>query len=151
MIRAVTAATDDRFERVLALVRSRGGRITDTRRAVLRAMFDSKEHHLTANDILASVADVDPEPDRATVYRTLELLTDLGVVEHVHLGHSAAVYHLADVPHQHLVCDRCGAVVQVPLELFAPLLQRIDDDFEFAVEPGHFALTGLCKACRKKN
>jgi Fur family transcriptional regulator, ferric uptake regulator len=114
----------------------------------LRAMFDSDEHHLTANDILATVADVDPEPDRATVYRTLELLTELGVVEHVHLGHSAAVYHLSDVPHQHLVCDRCGAVVQVPLSLFGPLLQQIEDDFAFAVEPGHFALTGLCKACR---
>ena len=148
MIAPVTAATDDRFERVLALVRSRGGRITDTRKAVLRAMFDSDDHHLTANDILATVADVAPEPDRATVYRTLELLTELGVVAHVHLGHSAAVYHLADVPHQHLVCDQCGAVVQVPLSLFTPLLRQIDEDFDFAVEPGHFALTGLCKACR---
>ncbi len=57
----------------------------------------------------------------STVYRFLDELERLGVVDHVHLGHGPAVYHLASDAHHHLVCDRCGAVEEVPEALFADL------------------------------
>jgi Fe2+ or Zn2+ uptake regulation protein len=81
------------------------------------------------------------------VYRTLEALERLGVVVHSHLGHGGGVYHLADERHQHLVCEKCGAVVEVPDAVFAPLARTVRRRYGFTIEPGHFALVGRCAKC----
>jgi Fe2+ or Zn2+ uptake regulation protein len=83
----------------------------------------------------------------STVYRFLDELERLGVVDLVHLGHGAAVYHFTDDTHHHLVCDQCGAVVEVPARTFETLRKRLQSDFGFEVEPRHFAVPGRCRAC----
>ncbi|HEX2062810.1 MAG TPA: transcriptional repressor, partial [Acidimicrobiales bacterium] len=67
--------------------------------------------------------------------------------DHVHLGHGRAVYHLADESHQHLVCESCGVVVEVPDALFAALARRLRSQFGFELRPRHFAVSGRCAAC----
>jgi Fur family transcriptional regulator, ferric uptake regulator len=71
----------------------------------------------------------------------------VGVVDHVHLGHGRAVYHLLDDPHQHLVCEVCEAVIEVPDALFAPLAEALARDYAFTLRPNHFAVLGRCEAC----
>jgi Fe2+ or Zn2+ uptake regulation protein len=83
----------------------------------------------------------------STIYRCLDALEELAVVDHVHLGHGRAVYHLADEHHQHLVCSSCGVVVEVPDAVFDDVTARLDADFGFRLEPGHFAVPGRCRAC----
>jgi Fe2+ or Zn2+ uptake regulation protein len=83
-----------------------------------------------------------------TVYRTLDVLEQLGVIDHVHLGHGRAVYHLADEDHQHLVCERCAAVEELPSGKLRGLLAMVDRDFGFQVDRRHFAIVGLCRDCR---
>ena len=70
---------------------------------------------------MAAVARLDPRVHRASVYRALDVLRDLGVLEHVHLGHGGTVHHLVAEPeaHGHGQCHRCGALVDLPLR---PLL-----------------------------
>lgn len=133
-------------EAILALLRARGGRITTSRRAILEA-FLAVDGHVTAEALTARVQAAQPDVHESTVYRFLDELERLGVVDHVHLGHGPAVYHLASDAHHHLVCDRCGAVVEVPEEVFAGLRSRLADDFGFALQPRHFAVTGRCRAC----
>ena len=91
-----------------------GGRVTPARRAVLEAILNVGEHHFTAAEISDAVESTDRRPDRATVYRTLDLLTELGVVTPLQLDSDAVVYHRTDHRHGHLVCDRCGAIVELP-------------------------------------
>ena len=91
-------------ERTLAEIRAGGGRVTPARRAVLAAILDTGGHHFTAAEIFAAVDDARPRPDRATVYRTLDLLTELGVLTPLQLDGDATVYHRADHRHGHLVC-----------------------------------------------
>jgi len=136
-------------DRVAALVdslRARGERITTARRALLTALAEAGDHR-TAEELAAEVARVHPEVHRATIYRTLDTLRRLGVVEHTHLGHGPAVYHLADEPHQHLVCEDCGAVAEVPPTVFRPLERALARDYGFAVSSRHFALVGRCREC----
>lgn len=136
----------DRLEEVLATLRAGGGRITSPRRAILRALIDHHGHP-TAEQLTADVQSIQPDVHESTVYRFLDELERLGVVDHVHLGHGPAVYHFADDPHHHLVCDGCGLVVEVPvrtLEQFRGLVRR---DLEFEMELRHFALPGRCKDC----
>ena len=134
------------MERILALLRADGGRVTTARRALIEALLAARAH-VTAEDLAARVQAAHPEVHRSTVYRTLEALERLGVVVHSHLGHGGGVYHLADERHQHLVCETCGAVVELPDAEFAPLARAVRKRYGFTIEPGHFALVGTCRAC----
>jgi Fur family ferric uptake transcriptional regulator len=136
----------DEAEVILGLLRAQGGRITTGRRAILET-FLGMGGHVTAEALTARVQVGQPDVHESTVYRFLDELERLGVVDHVHLGHGPAVYHLARDTHHHLVCDGCGAVVEVPEDVFAGLRARLAEDFGFAVQPRHFAVTGRCRAC----
>ena len=134
------------MEAILERLRQRGGRVTTARRAVVAALVVGAGH-VTAEDLVAAVQRSHPDVHRSTVYRCLEALEELGVIEHVHLGHGAAVYHLAEDRHQHLVCDRCSSVVEVPEELFGELRGRLQRDYGFAASSSHFAVVGRCQSC----
>lgn len=133
-------------EPILAMLRARGGRVTACRRAILDG-FLGAGGHVTAEALTARVQTAQPDVHESTVYRFLDELERLGVVDHVHLGHGPAVYHLASDAHHHLVCDTCGSVVEVPEEVFADLRSRLAEDFGFSLQPRHFAVTGRCNAC----
>jgi Fe2+ or Zn2+ uptake regulation protein len=139
-------AGDGRLERILERLRSDGGRITTARRALVTALVEA-EGHVTADDLAELVQRSHPDVHRSTIYRTLDALEELGVVDHVHLGHGRAVYHLMDDPHQHLVCDSCGFVIEVPDALFEPLAGALRDDYGFVLRANHFAVLGRCATC----
>jgi Fur family ferric uptake transcriptional regulator len=134
-------------ESTLAEIRAGGGRITPARRAVLSAILDAGVHHYTAAEILAAVEGAPSRPDRATVYRTLDLLVELSVLTPLQLCGEATIYHRSDRRHGHLVCTRCGAIVEVP-EFF---LRRIGDALAartgFVVDTEQVAMRGACRHC----
>jgi Fur family transcriptional regulator, ferric uptake regulator len=105
------------------------------------------DDHCTADALAAEVQRAHPQVHKATIYRNLDALRRLGVVEHTHLGHGPAVYHLADEPHDHLVCDACGSVQQVPASLLRGVERAVKRDYGFEMRPRHFALGGLCGRC----
>ena len=143
------APADDRARRldgILARIRGAGDRVTVARRAVVSALL-AADGHATAEALLAAVQAGHPEVHVATIYRNLEALERLGVVEHTHLGHGPAVYHLADELHQHLVCEACGFVVEVPADLLRPVEESVRSAYGFVMRPGHFAVVGRCARC----
>jgi len=149
--RSPASGSDGRTTTILERLRSEGSRLTAARRALVEALVEADDHHVTADDLVAAVHRSAPAVHRSTVYRTLDALEQAGVVEHVHLGHGRAVYHLTDDRHHHLVCDRCGAVVQVPETVVAPLRDELVDGYGFMVNGRHFALPGVCRACAALN
>ena len=137
----------ERLEAMVDLLRERSGRVTTPRRAIIAALVDAGTH-VTAEALTATVRAAHPDVAPSTVYRCLVALEELGAVEHVHLGHGPAVYHLAGSgAHQHLLCESCGAVVEVPDAMFATLAERVRAEFGFVLAPGHFAVGGLCRGC----
>jgi Fur family transcriptional regulator, ferric uptake regulator len=138
------AGTDE----IVGLLRARGGRATPTRRAVITALLHAGDRHLGAEEIAREVREAKPSVAESTIYRTLATLEDLGVVAHVHMGHGPSTYHLAQAAHRHLVCDGCGAVIEVPDAEFADLEQRLNERYGFKLSGHHFALAGVCRACR---
>jgi Fur family transcriptional regulator, ferric uptake regulator len=134
-------------EGVLDLVRQQGGRVTSSRRLLLRALFDSKDHH-TAEELAAEVQQQSPDIHLSTIYRNLDELERLGVIVHSHLGHGAATYHLATSAHGHFVCEECGQMIEAPDNLFASLATVAKAQFDFTIDPHHFAMLGRCANCR---
>ena len=134
---------------LLEALRQRSLRITQTRRAICDVLATSHEEHLSAADILERAREkARVGIDQSTVYRTLDVLEELGYLHHVHLGHGAGVYHLTEESdHQHLVCEHCGKSVEIPLEELAPVLATVTSRYGFVAEGVHFALVGTCEDC----
>ncbi|WP_018386427.1 Fur family transcriptional regulator [Wenjunlia vitaminophila] len=127
-------------------LRERGYRLTPQRQLVLEAV-DTLEH-ATPDSILTEVRKTASSVNISTVYRTLELLEELGLVSHAHLGHGAPTYHLADRHHHmHLVCRDCGSVIEADVSVAGPFVDLLKDRFGFETDMRHFALFGRCVRC----
>jgi Fur family ferric uptake transcriptional regulator len=130
-----------------ARLRAGGYRLTPQRQLVLEAV--ASLGHATPDEIAERVRRTASGVNISTVYRTLELLEELGLVTHTHLGHGAPTYHAADdADHLHLVCRKCGGIEEVPTQVLDSVVGRVAADHGFAVDAGHFAIFGLCRACR---
>lgn len=131
----------------LEAMREQGGRITGGRRAIVAAVLDGDDHHVTADEVVARLQADNPSLAVSTVYRTLETLEQLGFVTRVDLGQGRAVYHPVDHRHHHVVCTGCGAVAQVAEEVAAPLLATAAETTGWDVRGDHLTLHGRCPEC----
>ncbi len=127
-------------------LRARGLRLTAQRQLVLEAV--RRLGHATPEQVHQEVRTTAAGVNITTVYRTLELLEELGLVTHTHLTHGAPTYHPAgDDAHVHLVCRGCGSVTEVAPERLESLALMLNDEVGFLVDIGHVALFGLCRRC----
>lgn len=141
---------DAAVDAALGALRAGGERVTVARRAVLEALARTHEH-LGAEEVAALLETTHPGVHRASVYRTLELLTRLGIATHVHGGGGTTVYHLAAAAlgheHLHAHCRECGEVVVVPADVLDAAASRVHAESGFRLDPGRSALVGLCAGC----
>ncbi|MED7949921.1 MULTISPECIES: Fur family transcriptional regulator [unclassified Streptomyces] len=130
-------------------LRERGYRLTPQRQLVLEAV--EALDHATPDEILGHVRRTASGVNISTVYRTLELLEELGLVSHAHLGHGAPTYHLAGRHHHlHLVCRDCEQVIETGTEIAQPLVDRLRAQHGFDTDLEHFAVFGRCADCTAK-
>lgn len=131
-----------------ATLRAKGYRLTPQRQLVLDAV--TALGHGTPDEIGARVQQAATGVNLSTVYRTLELLEELGLVSHAHLGHGAPTYHAAgDVDHLHLVCRDCGAVIETDVALADSLVRLLAESHGFETDVAHFAVYGRCASCAR--
>ena len=135
-------------ERVMRLLRHRGLRCTAQRLAVLRVL-DETPYHLSAAEVLGAVRQALPQVGLATVYRTLELLADLGLVARVHLEDGCHRYTAASSGHRHqLICSECGLVVEFGECALGGLTETLARRTDFAIEGHWLQLYGRCRDCQ---
>jgi len=127
-----------------AELRARGLRMTGQREQVLEAVRNLG--HATPEQLSEAVSGVDV----TTVYRTLELLEELGLVKHTHLGHGAASYRPAEDEHIHVVCHHCGSVIDAPPDLVSGLERQLRDERGFVLDRAHFTVFGSCADCAEQ-
>lgn len=127
-------------------LRSRGYRLTPQRELVLEAVTGLG--HATPEDVFAWVHERSSGVNISTVYRTLELLEELGLVKHTHLSHGAPTYHASAAPeHVHLVCRQCGTVIELEPKVVSPLVEALQRDAGFRADVGHLTVFGRCREC----
>jgi Fur family ferric uptake transcriptional regulator len=131
------------------LLRARGRRLTPQRSQIWEVLIAAGDKHLTAEQIAEQVQKRLPGIYPSTVYRTLELLTEEGLVLRTDLGGARAYYEPArEHRHHHLVCEHCGYVVHFHDEVLGDLPDRIESASGFALGRREVTLFGLCPACR---
>jgi Fur family ferric uptake transcriptional regulator len=127
-------------------LRAKGYRLTPQRELVLNAV--EKLGHATPDEVLAAVREESRAVNISTVYRTLELLEELGLVRHAHITDRAPTYHSTATPeHVHLVCRECSNVIEVAPEVIEPLVRTLHDRHGFITDVGHLTIFGTCADC----
>lgn len=136
--------------RVITLLRLRGYKITPQRRAILRVIVDSQEH-LTPADIYERAHKEHPGIGLVTVYRTLDILDELGLICEVHAEDGRLSYLLTrpSEHHHHLICSDCGKVVDFTGCRLGELEKRLSRETGFEVESHLLEFMGCCPSCQK--
>ena len=128
------------------ILRTHRCRATRPRVAVLRALL----RHGGPIDAAALTTLAQAEESgihEATVYRTISVLSDRGVVTHVHAGHGPSLVRLGGDHGLIAVCRDCGGITSVPTDAVERFVAEAHDAIGFTLEPGHFALEGVCGGC----
>jgi Fur family ferric uptake transcriptional regulator len=125
-----------------------GMRMTPQRQLVLDAVRELQ--HATPEQVCQRVQDTAPTVNITTIYRALDLLEELGLVRHTHLGHGAPTYSAREHEHIHLVCHQCGQVIEMPTEALEPMVRSVRQECSFVLDVSHLALSGTCRNCLAK-
>ncbi len=126
-----------------------GYRMTPQRMMILNAV-EKADNHISAEEIYAQVRARYPHVNVSTVYRTLDLLKELGLVTETDMGDGRVRYHsIGKGHHHHLVCEQCGETIDIEETILIPLWTEIQRKYDFKVNMKHLAFFGLCSRCRK--
>jgi Fe2+ or Zn2+ uptake regulation protein len=132
-----------------AALRSRGRRLTRQRELIWAALVADPDRHLSAEELVDRVRERLPTVNPSTVYRTLDLLVEEGLVLRSRLGGERAFYEPArEHRHHHVVCERCGAVAHVHDDALGDLRQRVEETSGYTLGAAELTLFGLCPDCR---
>ncbi len=138
-------------EQLAKFLTGHGLRSTNQRNAILSAFVDAKRH-LSAEELYAQVKKTHQGIGYATVYRTLKLLSEAGLAEERRFddGFTRFEYKSADNHHDHLICTRCGAIIEFENERIEILQQDVARENDFQVHSHKLELYGLCSECRNR-
>jgi Fe2+ or Zn2+ uptake regulation protein len=129
-------------------LRARGRRLTRQRQLIWDAFTADPEEHLSADDVVERVRAQLPQVNASTIYRTLDLLVDDGLLLRTDLGGDRAYYEPArEHAHHHLVCENCGRVEHLHDEELGDLRRRVTTSTGFRLGTGEITFFGVCAAC----
>lgn len=140
------------------LLRGKGLKVTAQRIAVLSVLSEEPDRHLTAEEIYDLVRVSSPDIGLATVYRTIQILLELKIIDRIYLDDGYVRYELGHVyesedshHHHHLICVKCGRVMSFQGDLLETFEMKIEEKTGFRIQDHDVKLYGLCKDCQKKN
>ena len=131
-------------------LREKGLKLTPQRRLILDIIHDSGGH-LTAEEILGYVQARVLGVNKSTIYRTLELLEELGCVFKSEIDDRFIYHHAEEGHHHHLVCRTCGKSVDCDEDVFLSVERALDEKYGFQVDFKHVVMNGLCTGCKGKS
>jgi Fur family ferric uptake transcriptional regulator len=131
-------------------LRRRGLRWTPQRRLIVE-VIEATSGHVTGSELVERCRALDPETTPSTVYRTLRVLEEIGVVEHAHGADGREEFHVRPAEsHGHLHCADCGATWEISPSDAAATLASFRDRLGFEVDLSHLSVGGRCRQCAAK-
>ena len=129
-------------------------KLTPQREATVRVLLENEQDHLSAEDVFLLVKEKAPDIGLATVYRTLELLLELKIVDKINFGDGVFRYDLRKDGvvhfHHHLVCMRCGAVREIEEDLLSDVEEIVESDYGFKIKDHRLTFHGICSKCQEQ-
>ncbi|MCP4536550.1 MAG: transcriptional repressor [Chloroflexi bacterium] len=132
---------------LIAELRKQGYRLTPQREMIVDVIAHTGRH-VTVEEVFEQVRARTNAVNVATIYRTLDLLAELGLVSRTDLGGKVTYATLHHGPHCHLVCRHCGHVIEVDHDLVTSLEKQCREQYGFEAKLHHFAISGVCAGCQ---
>lgn len=134
-------------------LKEKGYKFTPQRRAIIDIIIKNEGSHLTTEELYDLVKKDCPEIGLATVYRTVQLLEELGVICKLELNDGCSRYELIheeeNHQHHHLICTNCGSVIEVQHDLLDDLEHEIEEKYNFKITNHSLKFYGICSKCKK--
>ncbi len=135
---------------IIGRLTSEGHRLTMPRQAIIK-LVAPRHDHFSAQEVWDEVRDQHTGIGRATVFRTLDLLAELGVLNRIHTGDGCHRYTVCETRHHHhLMCVQCGTVTALEAAGIEQQIRRMAGEAGFEVLTHHLELIGRCASCRKR-
>ncbi|MCY6372320.1 Fur family transcriptional regulator [Clostridium ganghwense] len=143
------------IEKLKEKLKLKGYKLTPQRRAIVNIVMENKGSHLTAEELYDLVKIECPEIGLATVYRTIQLLEDIGAIYKLNLDDGCNRYELINEDeihqHHHLICNKCGNVIEVEDDLLDVIEKKVEEEYKFKIENHSVKFFGICSECLKKS
>ena len=140
-------------EAFIKILKSKGLKVTNQRKAVLKALSSKPDQHLTAEEIYELVRVDTPEIGIATIYRTIQLLCELGLIDKLNLDDGYVRYEIGkedknEHHHHHLICVNCGKVLKFDDDLLDELEKQVEKTTGLIVHDHELKMYGYCRDCQ---
>ncbi|AIS52336.1 ferric uptake regulation protein Fur [Thermoanaerobacter kivui] len=135
-------------------LKKKGYKLTTQRRVILDVIMENREKHLSSEEIYDLVKGKYPEIGLATVYRTLQLFEGLGIIYKLNFDDGRSryeLYHDENHQHHHLICLKCGTVIEMEGDLLENLEEAIEQTKDFEIVDHNVKFFGYCSKCRSKH
>ncbi|MEG6565800.1 Fur family transcriptional regulator [Thermoanaerobacterium saccharolyticum] len=133
-------------------LKQKGLKLTTQRRAILDVIIENREKHLSSEEIYDLVKEKYPEIGLATVYRTLQLFDEMGIIYKLNFDDGRSryeLYHNEDHQHHHLICLKCGSVIEMEGDLLENLEEAIENTKNFQIIDHNVKFFGYCSKCKQ--
>ena len=133
-------------------LKQKGCKLTTQRRAVLDTLLANQDKHLSTEEIYSFVKQKYPEIGLATVYRTVLLFEEMGIVDRLNFDDGCSRFELSSEQekhhHHHLICEKCKRVFEVENDLLTEIEEHIEEKYQFKVNNHNVMFYGVCKDCK---
>ncbi len=131
------------------ILKEKGHKLTPQRRLILDILH-REGGHLTPDEIIRKVQKKMPGVNKTTIYRTLDLLEELGCVYRSEMDDHSIYHHADQGHHHHIICTSCGKSIDCDEDLFSEIEEKLRKAYKFQCELKHMVINGLCAECQKK-
>ncbi|MBJ6360292.1 Fur family transcriptional regulator [Paenibacillus sp. GCM10012307] len=145
----------DEITRLNKQLAAKGYKLTTQREATLQVLLEHENDHLSAEDVFMLVKQKNPDIGIATVYRNLELFSELHIVEKMNFGDGVVRFDLRSDDHEHmhhhLICNSCGSLKEIKDDWLTELEERLEREYGFKVLDHRLDFTGVYHSCKDNN
>ncbi|MCY6484042.1 Fur family transcriptional regulator [Clostridium aestuarii] len=147
----MSKVSSSQIDRLKDKLKLNGYKLTPQRRAIVNIIIENKGKHLTAEELYDLVKIECPEIGLATVYRTIQLLEEIGIVYKLSLDDGCNRYELVNEDqvhqHHHLICTKCGKVIEVEGDLLDSIEKKLETKYKFKIQNHSVKFFGICDKC----
>ena len=134
---------------LLSQIKKKGHRVTRSRELICKILEDSGHAHFTVDELYKKVTKKNADIDLATVYRTLELLGEIGLIAHLHQAHGSGIYFLKNNENtMHIICLDCNKIIDVSSKSYNKINDLLMNETQFKLIRNNFIYSGVCGNCK---
>lgn len=134
---------------LLSQIKKKGHRVTRSRELICKILEDSGHAHFTVDELYKKVTKKNTDIDLATVYRTLELLGEIGLIAHLHQAHGSGIYFLKNNENtMHIICLDCNKIIDVSSKSYNKINDLLMSETQFKLIQNNFIYSGVCGNCK---